>query len=68
MWPGDPDALPPQDQTAGQVQVLPAARGVEGDRHPLQPDGDDDAAAPPPSHSPPQDDAGTHPSYESVKI
>ena len=41
---------------------------MEGDRHPLQPDGDDDAAAPPPSHSPPQDDAGTHPSYESVKI
>ena len=32
---------------------------MEGDRHPLQPDGDDDAAAPPLSHSPPQDDAGT---------
>ncbi len=56
---GDADALPAEDQAAGEVQVLPAAGGVEGDGHPDEPHGDDDAAPAPTRHCPAQDDAGS---------
>ncbi len=60
---GDADALPAEDQAAGEVQILPAAGGVEGDGHPDEPHGDDDAAPAPPRHSTAQDDAGSLSSF-----
>jgi len=66
---GDADAIPAEDQAAGEVQVLPAAGGVEGNGHPDEPHGHDDASPAPPRHRPTQDDAGTSlPAHRSAVL
>ena len=45
--------LPFAHETSGSVSVLSEERRVEGDGHPLQPNGDDDGATPSSSHRPP---------------